>query len=712
MEKENFRTRNGHDEKLTYRELTIRTDGPKTIDETNRTVEIVLATETPSRVYDPMLGRVVDEIILADGVILPKSRQVPMLNVHSRYNASDVLGSIRELRVEGAKVVGRAHFSEAESVNEIWTKVREGHITAFSAGYKAEKTIDIAENQTYKHKGREYKGPLQLTTKWRIREGSVVPIGADEQATTRTGDYKKPETREVKKMYEKLLKFLQKRGLLDESATIDDAKALLKTRGLADDATEAQAWQFVAEMTPAQEEKAIEPEKKRTEIDVDRVRREATGAERQRIEEIHALGQRFDCADLVRPMLFDSEMSADRARLEVAEHVMQRSENIGMKHIPNRPAYIMEDGTDKFRAAAVDSLLMRSSMYNEGTLRVDNPAVGHDELMGFSLRELARESLRVAGQRTTGNVLEMVGRALTTSDLPNILENVAGKSLFTGWETSSETWSVWAGTDTVSDFKQHTLPRASEMDDLDEIPEHGRYQYGDITDAKETYQIATYGKITAITRQTIINDDLGAITRTLANRGESAARKVGDVVYAVLTANAAMGDGVALFAAGHSNLVADGSGAAPGIATIAAGVLAMGTQKDLQGLRRLGIRPEYLIAPKALEGATEVFLTSFQYSDSDTIATDSSLAATRQNPYAGSYFTRVYEPRLDDADAAAWYLAGRKGKTVVAFFLNGVTKPFLDQQMGWTVDGTEYKVRIDVGAKAVDWKGLYMNDGN
>jgi len=129
-------------------------------------------------------------------------------------------------------------------------------------------------------------------------------------------------------------------------------------------------------------------------------------------------------------------------------------------------------------------------------------------------------------------------------------------------------------------------------------------------------------------------------------------------------------------------------------------------------LRRLGIRPQYLIAPKALEGGTEVFLTSFQYADADTVATDSSLAATQNNPYAGSYFTRVYEPRLDDADAAAWYLAAMKGKTVVAFFLNGQTQPFLDQQLGWTVDGTEYKVRIDVGAKALDWNGLYMNDGN
>jgi len=292
------------------------------------------------------------------------------------------------------------------------------------------------------------------------------------------------------------------------------------------------------------------------------------------------------------------------------------------------------------------------------------------------------------------------------------MANVANKSLAQGWETAPETWQIWCDTGSVPDFKTNYVPRMSEFDDLDEVPEHGEYTYGKFTEAQESYTIATYGKLFAITRQAIINDDLGAITRVPAARGEAAARKVGDVAYAVLTANAAMGDSVALFHATHANFVANGSGAAPGTATITAGVLAMGIQTDLRGLRRLNIRPEYLIAPKALEGGTEIFLQTFQYSDSDTVATDSSLAATRKNIYAGDYFTRVYDARLDDSDAAAWFLAARKGQTVTVFFLDGVQAPYMEQQAGWTVDGTEYKVRIDCAAKALDWVGLYMNDGN
>jgi hypothetical protein len=307
----------------------------------------------------------------------------------------------------------------------------------------------------------------------------------------------------------------------------------------------------------------------------------------------------------------------------------------------------------------------------------------------------------------------MVGRALVTSDLPYIMANVANKSLNIGYETAPETWRVWCGTGQVPDFKTNYLPRASETEDLEEVPEHGVYRYGVLAEAQESFSIATYGKLFAITRQAIINDDLSALTDIPAKHGESAARKVGDIAYAVLTANAAMGDAIALFdASDHANYVAHASGAVPGVATIAAGILAMGVQKDLQGLRRLNIRPIFFISPKALEGAAEIFFRSEFFSDHSTVATDSSFASSRTNPYAGGYFTRVYDARLDDNDAAAWFMAGVKGKTVNLYFLNGIETPYMETKQGWSVDGVEYKVRIDAGAKAVDWKSLYQNDGN
>ena len=183
--------------------------------------------------------------------------------------------------------------------------------------------------------------------------------------------------------------------------------------------------------------------------------------------------------------------------------------------------------------------------------------------------------------------------------------------------------------------------------------------------------------------------------------GEAWSRKVGDIAFAVLIANAAMGDGKALFHADHKNL---GTAGVISEITMAQMIKLMKLQKDIGGKRRLNIQPRYLLAPVALEGSAEVFFGSNQFAGTDE-------GATRSNPYAGSRFERVYEPRLDDDSATAFYLLGDKNKTVKVFFLNGQQLPYLETRQGWTQDGVEYKVRGDAGAKAIDWKAMGKNAG-
>ena len=370
-----------------------------------------------------------------------------------------------------------------------------------------------------------------------------------------------------------------------------------------------------------------------------------------------------------------------------------------------KPISISVDEMDKFKKGAELAISERAGLTKRDA--------GND-YNGYSLVELARESLRKAGLPTAEareNSMQMVGRALQTSDFPEILGNVANKALFTGWDGAAETWQEWCGIQTISDFKETSILAVSEGSSLDAIAEGGEYKYGSRTESKEIVSLGTYGKIFAITRQALVNDDLSALADIPTMHGEAASRKIGDVAYGVLSTNAAMGDGTALFHADHSNLVASGAGAAPGVATIGAGILAMGTQKDLQGLRGLNIRPVFFLAPKALEGTSEVFFRSDMFSDSDTVATDSSLASSRVNPYSGTYFTRIYDSRMDDDVATKWYLAANKKRTVNLYFLDGVQKPHLETQDGWNVDGAEFKVRIDVAAKAVDYRGLYQNYG-
>ena len=154
----------------------------------------------------------------------------------------------------------------------------------------------------------------------------------------------------------------------------------------------------------------------------------------------------------------------------------------------------------------------------------------------------------------------------------------------------------------------------------------------------------------------------------------------------------------------HSNYASGASAAVISETTLNLHFKKMRLQKGLAENRRLNIVPQYLIAPVSISGSGEIFFTSNQF-------TSGSTASTRTNPYAGNRITRVYEPRLDDDSATAYYLAGPKGKTVRVVFLNGQRTPSLEQREGWNTDGTEFKVCFFCGAYPRDWRALQKNDG-
>ena len=623
---------------LTTRKMAVAPSGPATLDEQARTVDAVMTTEAPATVVDWERWELVDEILILDGANYAK--QMPLLDTHDRSGVGQVLGSVRDIRRDGDTLVGTVHFSSVPEADSALTKVREGHLTDFSIGYTVQESVWVPEGQSYALNGKSYDGPVKLSTKFEIKELSICPIGADKLAKARA------------------------------------AAANLKPMEATMPAPNEEGRSPVAETPPAPV------------IDLDAERAAIATAERARSAELTAMGRKFDCLDLAEKAIADGTSVADFNGV-VLDYVSKQRESA-----PQQVGFRAEMGLDdkeKFRSAAEDAILIRSG----------HAGVKPNDMAGHSLREIARECLIRAGVRPPVNVMEMVGRSFTSSDFPYILANAANKSLDEGFAKADETWSQWCGTGSAPDFKTNTLVRMSETPDLDEVKEDGEYKAGTMSEQKESFALATYGKLMRLGRQAIINDDLSAFADLPMAHGEAAARKIGDIAYAVLTANSAMGDGVALFHSTHANLA--GSGGAVAVSTIAAAIAAMKKQKDIGGKRRLNIRPQFFLAPVDLEGTCEQFFVS-------TLEGTQS-APGKANPYSGAYFTRVYEPRLSDASATAWYLAGAQGRTVRVIFLNGQQTPYLESQQGWNIDGIEWKVRIDAAAKAVDWRGLYKNPG-
>jgi hypothetical protein len=677
-------------ENLSYRTISIamREDGaPASLDEKTRSIEVVGATENPVEVWDWERYELVRETLLMSGCVLPQNRQTVLLDTHQRGGTGSVVGSYRDMRVVGAQMVGRAHFTSLPEGDAPYVKVKEGHVTDFSVGYRVAESEWVKAGESKVIQGRKFEGPLRVTTKWVPREMSVCPLGADEMAKAR-GELKIENLK---------LKIEEKK---EEQRMKKELRELLIKRGMNADATDDEAWAFLEKHLAS--ERALSdagtgfkpaPTEIKTETpDAQTISRESVRVERERVAEIEAMASKHGVEDTVRAGWIKGGVSVEDARKAVLKLIEEKAAS---QKLPPSIEFVADDG-EKFRAAAADSLILRG-----GKTKIEKPAPGALELRGYRMVELARLCLQRAGVRPPWDPMEMVGRAMTVGDLPYIFADVANKSLFGGFNAAPETWMIWCDTGTLPDFNTHNSARASEADDLDLIPDGGEYKYGTLKDANEQMTLATYGKLFAVTRHTIINEALGVITSIPFKHGAAWARKIGDLAYAVLTGNPTMGDGKALFIAAHGNI---GTGGALTEVTLNEGDALLGVQKNIKEKQVLNIPLVYYVAPRAIKGSSEIFFRTANF-------TKTNEASTRTNIWGGDVVTRAYDARLDASSATQYYLLGPKGLTVTVFFLNGVQTPFMETKQGWTVDGVEFKVRGDAAAKAMDWRGMVRNAG-
>lgn len=330
---------------------------------------------------------------------------------------------------------------------------------------------------------------------------------------------------------------------------------------------------------------------------------------------------------------------------------------------------------------------------------------------GMTLIDVATTYLRAAGVRTTGMskpeiasyVLGLNQRGAgyhSTSDFPDLLADVANKTMQKAYEEVPQTFSTIARQITVADFKNISMTQFGEAPALLEVKQHGEFTRGTIVDSKETFALKTYGRIFGVTRQALINDDMAAFSTVPMKFGRQARVLESDLIWAQITGNPTMGDGNALFSAAHANLETDGDHIT--IDSLSRARKSIRVQKGQDGVTRLNLTPKYLIVPPSLE------TKAAQYTSQITPAT-----AANQNPFSG-LLEVVAEPRLEDNSATAWYMAASNSliDIVVYAFLEGQTGPTIEQRVGFDVDGLEIKARHDVAALVVDWRGIHKDPGD
>lgn len=426
---------------------------------------------------------------------------------------------------------------------------------------------------------------------------------------------------------------------------------------------------------------------------------EIRAAERTRQASIRASAKPFlalaGVSELV-DRLCGETVSAEQAAAQILAHVGKDSAPIAGGRVVT-----LQDEADKIRAAQVDVLLARANVRNSDGKQI---VVAGNPFRGHTLLDMAKAALARAGVRTDGmDKMQIVAAAFTqtTSDFPVLLENTMHKSMQAAYAVQANTWRRWARQGTVSDFRAHPRYRKGSFGVLDVINEAGEIKNKAIPDGeKASITAGTKGNIVNLTRQAVINDDLGAFVGIAQDLGSAAARTVEVDAIALLVSNPVMPDGVQLFHATHKNL---GTAGAPSVTTIDETRQLMASQKDVSGNDYLDLRPAVWVGPMSLGGSVRV-INSSQYDP------DAANKLQRPNLVNGLFRDVIDTPRLA---GTAWYSLADKDEAPVieVAFLDGNDTPYLELQNGFTVDGAQWKVRLDYGVGAIDFRGGVKNTG-
>lgn len=573
------------------------------------------------------------------------SGSAPLLNSHRDFTVDDVIGVIARAWVENGQGKATVRFSKRADVDPVWQDVQDGILRNASMGVAIHAVEDVTPQGAAMRQ--------VLVTDWEPEEVSLVPIGADPGAG-----------------------FKFERATGPQEQKMDETIVEAGVAGAKNNATGEEARDALT-------------------INLDAERQAAALAERARIREVEKVGRTLNIDARLIAQHVEAGTSIEEFRKLALDKRAEEGERISIR---SAAAVVTRDQTDTRRAGIMAALLYR---YDPVVFPLKDD-LGRD-WAGQTLLDLAKECLEISGTRTKRLPRHEIAKlALSTSDFPSILADVANKTLRQAYEAYPRTFLPFSRRRSAVDFKNINAVQLGEAPSLMKVNEKGEFTHGSIAESKETYKLATYGRIVSITRQTIINDDLSAFTRIPAGFGVAAATLESDTVWGIITSNPAMGDGVALFHANHANLNT-GTGSALALTGLGAGMAAMAKQKGLDGVTVLNVQPRYLVVPVALQ------LAAFQM-----IAPN--LAPAKSADLVPDYIralTPIAEPRLDAASTTAWYLFASPDQidTIEYAYLEGQNGVYIETRQGFDVDGVEIKARLDFGAKAIDWRGLQKNVG-
>lgn len=560
-----------------------------------------------------------------------------------------VIGKPTRIWTESGRAYAEIQFAQTEEAEKIMGLVKDGFIRGVSVGYRVNEWTVVEKGQK---SADGIEGPAWIASRWEVFEASIVTVPAD--ASVGVG---------------RSLPFP------DDFENIVPERSSGELRG--------------GEKMPVKENQTEEVRGAATvgaaAVNEDEIRAAAQKKERQRCADINELCDKFDIKSEQRSKWINDGTNVETVNRELLEVISTRN--------AARASVKLEMGVaeeDKLRAAYRDALALRAG------LAIAKPADGAEKMRGMSQRDIARDILMRSGEKDVMhmNSDELFARAMTSSTYSDLLNATVRLSMSQGYTEVDTTFEAWTVEGTLSDFKTAYRYKLGGAQEPELIPENGEFTRAKLDKEKTAVQLGTDGIAWDYTRQLFINDDLDILAKFPYRFAAAFKRKINRLAYTALA-------GIT-YSSANGNLAAKAG--APSTETLSAARQLLRKQKDFSKKYSLNLNAKYLIIPSTYETTAEQLLRSL----ADPAGSHSGVANVFRNS-----LDIVVDTALDDINADAWYIAAAKNQVegIEISYLNGNKTPILESKDSFDTLARSFRMYLDFGIAALDYRGFVKNAG-
>lgn len=633
-------------------------------DEADNSVEVIWSTGATVARRNWMTGKRYNETLeLRQGAVrLDRlNAGAPLLDTHDDWSLRSVIGNVvpGSAKIEGGKGIARVRLSNAPGDADTVIKIRDGNITNISVGYVIHK-VEKTEN------GDGEPDDWRVVD-WEPMEISAVPIPADPGAQIRSAD----RTEEFSCVFVSTRS--KKEASMPQSTTVEAGV----------DPANTETRQPAAPV--------VMPEQRQQAPSATEVAETAARAERERVVTITDLARRANAAALGDEHI-RAGTTVDAFRAMLLDHLVAQEGNAPTDS--NVRVQVGTEEADRTRSAKIEAL-----SYGLGApMPQAGPSESARQFMGRGLVDLAADSIDYRGGRMLNarQIDEIFTRSsMSTSDFPIIFEGAINRALEQRYALAQPTFKRFARKRNFRDFRPDTTVKLGDFPLLQKVLENGEIKYGSFVEGKEQVRAFSYAIAMRVSRQMLINDDLGAIQELLTSYGASVAL-FEEVTFYASAFEGNLADGKAVYHADHKNLAS--AGTVIDVDNVGKARAAMSKQKSTGGNPLLSNSPKIiLVGPDKLTEAEQLLA-------SITPATMSNV-----NIFSG----RLEPLETSQITGNAWYLLTDPavGSNYRWGYLEGYEAPRVRMDEPFGQQGFAMSVEHDFGCGATDFRFGYKNSG-